>query len=177
MELKYEISKEDYINFNKNYIATTKALRANLNRQRFGKPLVYMIFAVLLSMSTKVPRIYWLGGFGAISVVWILAYPRFVNKKIENDADKLLKKEENKRILGKRALKISTTGISEYVDSNETKVVWNEVQRINADNNYIYIYVGQNSAFTIPLNGIEVTKENIIEELKKYVDEQKFSII
>jgi hypothetical protein len=60
MKLEFNITEEDYINFNMHHIDTSKTYRRTIFKQRYIVPIVFLIVPFVLAKISKIPFSYWM---------------------------------------------------------------------------------------------------------------------
>ena len=174
MELEFELLEEDYINFNIDHAKKSSSLKKNILMQRILGPVLFLIFPFIIRGYTEIPMWYWVTIFGIVSVVWFIYYPKYFNWEMTRRVKKMLNEGSNENILNRRKIILSDEGILEKSLIGESNVSWNQVDKVEESNEYIYIYISSISAHIIPKRIFkdENEKQMFIREISKHHDVQ-----
>lgn len=174
MELEFELLEEDYINFNIDHAKKSSSLKKNILMQRILGPALFLIFPFIIRGYTEIPMWYWVTIFGIVSVVWFIYYPKYFNWEMTRRVKKMLSEGSNENILNRRKIILSDEGILEKSLIGESNVSWNQVDKVEESNEYIYIYISSISAHIIPKRIFkdENEKQMFIREISKHHDVQ-----
>lgn len=167
MEIEYDLTEQDVIAFNLYHVKHSKVGKSSLQWQRYISPLIFLLFAYLLSIFTDFPAGPLIVTFGLISVIWIIYYPKYFYFHIKRQVSKMLKKGKSDGLVGKHSMKMNKAGITDKTTVEETKVQWTGVHLLLEDAEYFYIYTGAVSAYIIPKRDVYS-----VEGLKTYVQKR-----
>lgn len=170
MEIKFKLREEDYINFNIDHAKKSASLKKNLMLQRVMGPIIFLAFPFLIKKQTEIPMWYWITIFSITSIVWFVFYPRYFNWRMKKSVRKMLKEGSNKNLFSERKIKILETGILETTSIGETNLKWDQIDKIEETDDYIYIYISSISAHIIPKRIFknENEKQIFLKEILKY---------
>ena len=159
-EIGFEITEEDFVQFNLFHYQKTKVGKQYLLQTRLkALALVAVLFfiygyflATLLPLHFKlwVPILASILGTAAMYPLMLKAYPRAVRKMVK----KLFKKEENKSLFCEHFLTVDEIGVSNRTAYSESKIAWGALERIETGENYTYLYIGTMQAHIIPHKSI-----------------------
>ncbi|MGM7636796.1 hypothetical protein [Bacillus sp. Hm123] len=76
MEINYNLTEEDYLNFNMFHVKNSKAVKRVLNMQRFLTPILFIIASFVFSKVGSMPFLGLFITFLVVSILWIIFYPR-----------------------------------------------------------------------------------------------------
>lgn len=164
MKIEYVLKEEDFVEFNLNYIKTTKNLRRNNTIQRFIGPIILMAFGAIMSLKSDLESVYWYGIFGVLSILWFMIYPRVFKGLVKKHIDTMFKSDENKKSLGEKSLEITEQGIKE-IGSSSHITTWDMVEKMDNLEKHIFIYLNSGSAYIIPKRHIDKEQESKILKL------------
>jgi YcxB-like protein len=137
MTIQYTITLDDLIAFNI-YVAAPMLKRSMLN-SLIGAILVFVV-------TVYVNFDFWL--FATIWLVLVFVYAKFGTIYFfKRRAAKLL---NDSVVLGEHTLIIDDAGIQDIQKLGKEELNWSGVQKIEDDENYIYIFIGQIRAYVIP---------------------------
>lgn len=169
MEINYEITEKDYVNYN---LYSLSGLKNKNNHfiMRYCYPIAvgFILFMLLFLIFDK--NIF-AGLFSAIiSVVfilfWIINYEKIYKKSIADNAMAVLKKGDNSFILGKRTMIISEDDLKVISDYSTTIVLKEGIKDIKVYEDMILIYLSFLNAIIIPTRSLtEEIKEEFLEKI------------
>lgn len=159
MTLKFNLSKEDYINYNLYYIKTSKQNRRVFITNKYLFPIIWLIIAFVFSIfipdSMLVNLITWLIG----TVLWLTFWPKSYYRRSRNYITKQINDGNTESLLGNKTITLNEETI-DYSSENEVlssnaSYKYSSVEKIGIDYNCIFIFVSSVSAIIIPLSAFE----------------------
>lgn len=159
MTIEYDLTKQDYIDFNISHMKNSKAMKKSMLLQRFLIPVVYLILPVFLKNVTRMPLWYWYSVFIIFSLIWIICYPKMIEKSLIKKASKLIDEGKATGIVGHHCLTYTNEGIVDKTEFSETK--YNSYERVVEADNLILIYVSSVMAYIIPLRAFKSQEEKL----------------
>ena len=172
MQLTYELTKEDFINFNFYHIENTSRAKKSLKMQRFVSPIIFLIAPFPVTMLSESPLSFWFTIFGAMYVLWVVLYPTYFKFSIRNKMQKLIDKGAGVEILGVNQIKLTDEGLESINERTQgiSTCAWKDVDSMKEIDKYIFIYKDFMSAFIVPKRDLdEETKNEFIEKVEKYI--------
>lgn len=169
MEIKYNLTEEDYLKFNIFHIRHSDSAMKSLKMQRFATPIVYIIFAYIFSMIADIPFLYAFIPFFVIGMMWAIFYPKYFFNRIARHTKKMVNEGKNEGLLGKHTMTFSDEGIVDVASNGETKVHWSGINEFKEDDSNLYLYNSSVSAYIIPKR--EITD---VEEVRSYLKTKLF---
>ncbi|AXI10808.1 hypothetical protein CUC15_18475 [Oceanobacillus zhaokaii] len=167
MEINYNLTEEDYLNFNLFHMKNSKSVMNSLKMQRFLTPIFFILISYLFSQLGDTPFLFAFIPFLIISIIWIVFYPRFFYKTVIRNVKKMIREGRNGGLIGKHRMIITEDGITETTSTDETKVNWSGIQAFKEDNDYFYLYNSSVSAYILPKRELKNADE-VKDYLKKY---------
>jgi len=161
MEIEFELFEKDYINFNIDHTNKSPSLKRSLLVQRILGPVIFLIAPFIIIRFSEIPMWYWITIFSITSVIWLVFYPKYFNWEMKRKIEKMLKEGSNESLFQKRKIIITDTEMVQKSPTGEIITKWNEVNRVDETNEYIYIYNSSISAYIIPKRAFE--NENAIK--------------
>ncbi len=171
MNIRYTLTKEDYIEFNQHFMNTSKSFKKTMLVQRFGVSLIFLVFPFVISTVSDIPFIYWMVTFSIAYILWILFYPKRVQKMTKKRLMKLLEEGKNEDIVGERTLTVTEEGIEQESRSMTKRTKWEAFERIEETENLWLVYVGTVTAFLIPkkVNGSADEVEDFLAAIRQRI--------
>ena len=76
MGINYNLTEEDYLNFNMFHVKNSKAVKRTLNMQRFITPIIFIVLSYVLSKVGNMSFFELFIAFLIVSILWIIFYPK-----------------------------------------------------------------------------------------------------
>jgi hypothetical protein len=168
MKIEYDLTKQDYIDFNMHYIENSPKLKRSLFIQRFVIALVFLIFPFIFSKNSGTPFLPSFIVYGVIFILWVLFYPKYYRTIAKKRIIKLIDKGGSAIQLGHRSITLNEEGLEEFSEQGESKSSWSSIERIEETENHIYIFIGSTNAYLVPIRAFEgrTQKDEFMERLK-----------
>ncbi|MFP7298762.1 YcxB family protein [Neobacillus niacini] len=170
MEIKYNLTEEDYLKFNMFHISHSESANKSLKTQRFATPFVYIIFAYIFANIADIPFLYSLIPFLIVGILWVIFYPKYFQSRILSQTKKMIREGKNEGLLGEHTMILSEEGIVDSNTKGETKVHWSGIIKLVEDESNLYVYNSSVSAYIIPkreLNDVEEVRNHIKSKLSQ----------
>lgn len=167
MELKFEVTEEDYIKFNLYHYENSSSQKKTYNLLRYLVPLLASvpIYAVGTSLF-KQPKIYWIVIAILFVVVWIITYPNQYKKLVIKQTKKILQEGDNLSIFGKKTMLIDENDIKVFGEFTSETISRKSIKTIKVYDDMIIIYLSGFTAHIVPIRYLsEEAKKCLIKEL------------
>lgn len=169
MQLEYEITVQDYIDYNSNYRNKSNTNKHSILISRLIAPGVFLIMPFLLNYLFDGTSLgYWYFIFIIIAIVWFIYYPIDMKKSFERRISKILAGGNFQGILGNHIFTITE---NELVDKTEiSEIKYNHIHTIVETDNHIFIFLNTVTAYIIPKRFFinEDEKNNFLLLLSKF---------
>ena len=159
MEIKYNLTEEDYLNFNLFHIKNSESARKSLNMQRYSIPFIYLIVAYVFSNLADIPFLYAFIPFLIVGVSWVLFFPKYFQNRIRSQTKKMIREGKNEGLLGEHTMLMTEDGIVDTNPTGETKVKWSGIIKMKEDQANLYLYNSSVSAYILPKRELNNLKE------------------
>ncbi|MBE1555385.1 YcxB family protein [Sporosarcina limicola] len=163
MEIDYELTEEDYLNFNMFHVKNSKTAMKSLAMQRFLTPIVFLILSYVLSAMGDGSFIGLFITFSITGILWIIFYPKYFYSLIKRNTKKMIKEGKNDGLLGNHHLIMNDEGLVDSTSDRETKVTWSGIKNFKEDNDNLYLYTSSISSYILPKREL-----NNVEEVRNY---------
>jgi hypothetical protein len=167
MDLKYQLTEEDYINFNLFHMKNSETIMKSVRNQRIFTPVFYLLFSVVFSFLLDIPFLVSFTPFFILSVLWVLFYPKYLFGRAIRHTKKLVKEGRNESILGEHHMVLNDEGIVDKTSKGETKVTWSGINELKENDQYIYLYNSALSSYILPKREFEN-----VEEIRQYLNKK-----
>ncbi|WP_394883872.1 YcxB family protein [Clostridium tertium] len=151
MKLKYNLTEEDYINFNIAHMKNSKSLKRTMMINRFLIPLIFLVMPFVLDEISNISFWYWAVIFVLTYILWVVLYEKNVYKINIKRIRKMLEEKRNESLIGERILEIDGENIRIISDSGENIIYIKSIKNIIENDEYIFIYINSISAIIIPI--------------------------
>lgn len=171
MKVSFELTRQDYIEYNLFYHLNSKESRKAMQKTRYLVPIVFLLLAYPITRLSALPFWWWATVLTIISVVMIIKYPKRFNKIIAKKAEQMLEERNSRGVLGSRTIEITETAIISAGQASETKIKWEAVERICETEYYLYLYTTFIQVCIIPKRAFEsnAKMDEFIQTVKKYM--------
>jgi hypothetical protein len=147
MQIHYQLTLEDVLAFNWYHIRNSKRLRRG-----------YYFNQACVILGALVATMFWSkGSFSLRLLVFLIAaavgmvlYHLYYEWWIRHSSKKLYAEGQNKGVLGNHILAIDSEGVLEISDVGESRTMWSGIEKIEENDQYVFIYVGALQAHIIP---------------------------
>ncbi len=151
MKIKYNLTENDYINFNICHMRNSKELRKTIMINRFLVSLIFLLMPFILYNISDIPFLYWTITFILVYILWVSLYEKYVYRINRKRIKRMLEEKNNDGLIGERILEIDEENIKITNNSGESKFPIKSIKDIIEDEEYIFIYINSVSAIIIPL--------------------------
>lgn len=152
MELHYDITKQDYIDFNLNYFVNNAMVQRSILMTRIATAVLVIVGGTVL--------MYWVKGLSVLSVAAYLALaalcffgtPWYMKRKVVKNTERILRNANNKQLCGPKTLTLREDEFELSGENEDTVYKYEAVQRTATDTGHYYIFVDEFSAVIVPFS-------------------------
>lgn len=159
MKLKYNLTENDYINFNIYHMKNSKSLKRAMIINRFLTPLIFLVMPFILHYISDTPFIYWAVTFILVYILWVCLYEKYAYRINRKRIKKMLQEKDNEGLIGESVLEIDDNNIKITNDSGENTIYVKSIKNIVENDDYIFIYINSISVIIIPIKIFKSTEE------------------
>lgn len=170
IKIEYELTKEDYLNFNLYHLNHSKMIKKSLFIQRYIVSIVFLIVPFIFSSITEMPLYVYFPVFALIWLLWIIFYKKYFDRIAIKRIEKMLNEGKNLCLLGKYSVETNEDGFIEICPNGESKITWNGIDKVVENELYIFIYIDSVRAYIIPKRAF--TNDNLKNEFLQSVTEK-----
>lgn len=164
MEITYQLTEEDYLDFNLFAVKNSKTAMRSLKFQQFFPPILYIIFAFVISKVDGTPFLYSFIVFLIVAIIWFIFYPKYFYNTINRRIKKMLKEGKNNNILGEHLMELNEEGVRESSPKGEEKANWASIIDFQENAEYLFLFNSSFSAFILPKRELKD-----VEEIRNYI--------
>ncbi len=148
MKLQYELTKQDFIDFNINFIETSPAMKRSLLIQRFLFPVLLLASPATLSNLFNVPFQVLMTLFGALALAWVLFYIKWFKYRIARRSEALIASGKAPGVVGPHELFIAQGVLSDKTSADITR--YEHIEKVVESRAHLFVYVSQVMAYIVP---------------------------
>jgi len=157
MKLQYELTNQDFIDFNINFIETSPVMRRSLLVKRFMFPVLLLASPPTLSQVFNVSFPVMMALFAILAIVWAVFYLKWFKYRIARKAEKLIKTGKVPGVVGTHELFIEQGVISDKTSAGITQ--YERIEKVIESKTHLFIYVSQVMAYIVPKKVFEAPSE------------------
>jgi hypothetical protein len=148
MKLQYELTSQDFIDFNINFIETSPVMKRSLLIQRIMFPILLLASPATLSNLFDVPFVVLMTLFGVLAILWLAFYLKWFKYRIARKSEKLIASGKVPGVVGPHELFIEQGVISDKTSTDITR--YEAIEKVVESRTHIFIYVSQVMAYIVP---------------------------
>ncbi|MDQ7096501.1 YcxB family protein [Desulfosporosinus sp. PR] len=166
MNLEFNISNQDYLEFNLFHLDNSVQLRKSLLISRFflATMVIGVAFLAMRGQARPVGYIY----FTVLLVLVMTFFKRGFKAVVRKKMEKMIEDGKTIGFVGNCELTLTEEGITANTENNSLKTTWGGVERIAENRDYMFIYVGAAAAYIIPVRAFSDSRQK--EEFKSIID-------
>lgn len=174
MELHYDITKQDYIDFNLNYFVNNAMVQRSILMTRIATAVLVIVGGTVL--------MYWVKGLSVLSVAVYLALaalcffgtPWYMKRKVVKNTERILRNANNKQLCGPKTLTLREDEFELFGENEDTVYKYEAVQRTATDAGHYYIFVDEFSAVIVPFSAFadEEQKKEFYKRITAHIEDE-----
>ena len=175
MKIDYQLTKQDYIDFNMNYMSNSKTVKRVFVAQRYITPIIFFLVAFVMTKVTTIVAGNLYRGAIVCYGLWIAFYPTYFRWASSKRILKIIAEDKSEEMLGKRCLTLTEKSIFNLTPSGESKTDWKDIKKITETQKHIFIFISSASAYILPARVFknEDEKKKFMDNLNYMVDRAK----
>ncbi len=152
MELHYNITKQDYIDFNLDYYTKNALVQRSLLITRISVAVIVLVGGTMLMYFLKTLSPFSVAVYAALAVVCFWGTPWYSKRKVVKNVDRILQRSNNKQLCGEKTFILRDDGFELKGENEDTQYKYEAVQRTSSDSGHYYIFVEEFSALIVPFS-------------------------
>ncbi len=167
MKLSFEITEQDYIDFNMTHFDTSKTIRNSYRKSYISGAVLLFALPFVIPPPVEGYLILWRGLLWGSAVLWLLFYTKLLKNRFRQNILKMLREKDNS-FLGQKELELREDGILTSSSASETLTAYSGINDIIEGPTGIYLYNSAFSAIMVPKRAFadERQKKEFIEFVK-----------
>ena len=175
MKLDYELSKEDFLEYQLYTSSKSELHKKKRNRSRILIPLVYFAFGLYSYYKSEnlIGPIIWIG----IAILWFVLYPFYSKWRYKKYFEKHIEENYKNRINKPSQLEFDSDFIDTSDFTSQSKIKYSELKAFIELPNHFLIRLSSGLSIIIPKHAVEdmAKLKNKMSELKiEYIDETEW---
>jgi hypothetical protein len=159
MQVQYQLDLDDIVAFGLHHARASKDSRRRLRlTQLWG--VIFALFVALMWLRWGVGT--WTILFTGYSLFMLFGYPSFCQWSVKHNTRKIYSEGQNKGALGNHIIALDAEGVTEISDVGESRIAWVGIEKVEENEEYVFLYTGSLQAHVIPkrafLSGGEATE-------------------
>lgn len=168
MQLYYELTEEDYMAFNLEYMLHSDSMKKTILFQRIIGPFILMTFASYLYFVSETTYNGMYLFYGIMSLVWYFGYPNYLKWYMGKKVKKTIDGGLNRGLLGMQHIILNEKGVIGKSKTVDTKTSWANILKLGENELYYFLYTSPNSAYIIPKRTFATNEES--DTFKNFVE-------
>jgi hypothetical protein len=171
MKINYDLTKEDFIEFNMHHFSKSKSIKRTLFIERYVISIMFLIIPFIFKGKSTMSLPVYYGSSLLLFVGWIVFFPKYFKYSVKKKLERMLNSEENSKMFGPQSLSITDAGISESEDLEKSKFSMGDIEKVDVTEKAIYIYISSANAYVIPVRAFKThsEKHELIDLLKRHL--------
>lgn len=174
MEFSYEITEQDYIDFNLDYFNKNAIAQRSVLITRIASALIVIFGGTALLYLLHAFRLVSFLVYIALAIFCFFITPWYMKRKIITNVKRILQKANNKSICGAKTLYLRENEFELTGENEDTIYQYEAVQRTSTDENHYYIFVDTFSALIIPFSAFsnEEQKQEFYRRITAHITDE-----
>ncbi|AOP34905.1 hypothetical protein A0128_14255 [Leptospira tipperaryensis] len=171
MQINYELTLEDIVNFNEYHFRHSKISKRKRMIAKLIIPIWTLFVFLILNYRNldETPLLFNIPIF-LFAIAWFFFFDRLYFWRLRNNVDKMLREKENKGMIGKQ--KITLDGDLLVFETLYTSAQFKpgSISEVVETKDYLFLYVSSLSALIVPQGAFQASeKKEFLEKLQSFV--------
>ncbi|MDB6033297.1 MAG: hypothetical protein JWM16_3635 [Verrucomicrobiales bacterium] len=156
MTVEYEITKEDVSAFNLYHNRHSPTARQQYLRSWFGPAVIWLVVCIGIWYLADTQRgtpfrtfLDLLPLFSGIPV-YLVYFPWAYRRKLRKMVNGMVSEGQNRHLFSRHRVTISPNGVTDSGELAQSTTAWRAVERVEAADDYAYIYINALAAIIVP---------------------------
>lgn len=164
MKFEFELTEQDYIDFNMFYMYDSKYLRRQIKASHIICTIIPVLMGIFTLLVTDNKEYTFFILMIVLSIVILIFFPKLFKRIILKKTKKYLFEKKN-TVLGNKILEFDEEGINEKTSHGESVTKYSAIIDIKKSDKAIYLFNTAFSAFIIPVRVF-----TSVEEKEKFLN-------
>ncbi|PJZ53295.1 YcxB family protein [Leptospira adleri] len=171
MQITYELTLEDIINFNEYHFRNSKVSK----RKRMIAKLIIPVWTLFVfwflnrsqidetSLLLNIPIFLF-------AFVWFFLFDRLYFWRLRSNVNKMLREKENKGMIGKQKITLTDDLLVFETSLSSAQFKLGSISELVETKDYLFLYVSSLSALIIPRSSFQNSdKEEFLKEIRRFI--------
>jgi hypothetical protein len=170
MILKYELTAQDYMDFNFYFHWTSP----DQTEARIVKSVTIPICIALYIYIVRGPRIERYGTaevmFLSYGIIVAVLMGRFVKWNIKRKVKNLISSGKNTDLLGMKTLHLEEDKLIEQTDNSKSEILWSAFEKFKESKDHFFLFIHVNQAIIVPKRALSQSME--IDSFRNFITQK-----
>jgi hypothetical protein len=148
LQIEYELREQDLTAFTEHQLQDKENFQKILRRHQIIIPAILAFLALLawIYYASPLNAAY----IALIAISWHYLSPMLIKYNLRRKILKLYSETDKRQLIGKYKLRLEPHALVEIRGTQETRIPWQDVLRIEVTKRYVFIYLDVDMALIIP---------------------------
>ncbi|HHW61439.1 MAG TPA: YcxB family protein [Syntrophomonadaceae bacterium] len=171
MTVKYELTLEDYLDFNIYHVMQSKTARQALLVQRIMVAMIFVALPLVINRIVGIDLKTWMPMSLFMAVLAFLFYRNFFEANIKKNLVKILAEGSPAGIIGRHKISFDEEEIVERNERGKATISWSNVEKFAENGQSFFLYYSPENAYIIPFRAFRdpAHREEFIDMVERYL--------
>ena len=175
MELHYEITEQDFIDYNLYFIAHDAMTQKTIRRMSTLTAVLVLVGGTALMYLLDTLSPVSVGMYVVLAAVCFFGCPAWFTHKARKNVHRTIERASNRHICGPKTLRLTDTGVQLVGESEDSSYPYAAFQRVITAEKRVYLYLYDLSALIVPRRAFpdEEARRTFVRMLEGRINEAK----
>lgn len=175
MELHYEITEQDFIDYNLYFIAHDAMTQKTIRRMSTLTAVLVLVGGTALMYLLDTLSPVSVGMYVVLAAVCFFGCPVWFTHKARKNVHRTIERASNRHICGPKTLRLTDTGVQLVGESEDSSYPYAAFQRVITAEKQVYLYLDDLSALIVPQRAFpdEEARRTFVRMLEGRITEAK----
>lgn len=175
MELHYEITEQDFIDYNLYFIAHDAMTQKTIRRMSTLTAVLVLVGGTALMYLLDTLSPVSVGMYVVLAAVCFFGCPAWFTHKARKNVHRTIERASNRHICGPKTLRLTDTGVQLVGESEDSSYPYAAFQRVITAEKQVYLYLDDLSALIVPQRAFpdEEARRTFVRMLEGRITEAK----
>lgn len=150
MELHYEITEQDFVDYNLYFIAHDAMTQKTIRRMSTLTAALVLVGGTALMYLLDTLSPVSVGMYVVLAAVCFFGCPAWFTHKARKNVHRTIERASNRHICGPKTLRLTDTGVQLVGESEDSSYPYAAFQRVITAEKQVYLYLDDLSALIVP---------------------------
>lgn len=157
MILSFDLTKEDYIEYNVHFVKTDPTMQKTYHGAQAALPALLLAVALFEVFVQQGRAVFWVPLALVFSGLWMLLLPRCYMGSFRRRVGKLVENGRIPGVVGHHELTCENGELADVTENSVTR--YNTVEKIVETDKWLYLFVSPIMAYLVPLRAFRAQEE------------------